>query len=216
MKNNMILNFFFLALFSTISSCDTHEYYKTFDYKNMTFVERTSKTDFCVRKISQTDNKIELEVNYKGTKIKRTYLKKEGYWYSKLKYETIEQPGFAVIYGDIYENEYFIYGDYLIYNDDTSFTMYVDLITEKMYVFDYIKMDDYSLFDLNNPQTGFKWVEDCYTMDDIFYIRNKHYPGQEDEGISIENHRSLANLDIYFWINLDLYNSLTDIKPIDD
>jgi hypothetical protein len=216
MKNNMILNFLFLALFSTISSCDTHEYYKTFDYKTMTFVERTSKTDFCVRKISQTDDKIELEVNFKSSKIKRTYLKKEGYWYSKFKYETVEQHGFAVIYGDIYENEYFIYKDYLIYNYDTSFTMYVDLITEKMYVFDYIKMDDYSLFDLKNPQTAFSWVEDCYTVDDIFFVRKKHYPGQEDEGIIIENYRSLANLDFFYWIDYEIYEPHAGIKQIYD
>jgi hypothetical protein len=216
MKNNMIVNFFFLALFSTISSCDTHEYYKTFDYKTMTFVERTSKTDFCVRKISQTDDKIELEVNFKSSKIKRTYLKKEGYWYSKFKYETVEQHGFAVIYGDIYENEYFIYKDYLIYNYDTSFTMYVDLITEKMYVFDYIKMDDYSLFDLKNPQTAFSWVEDCYTVDDIFFVRKKHYPGQEDEGIIIENYRSLANLDFFYWIDYEIYEPHAGIKQIYD
>ena len=212
----MIVNFFFLALFSTISSCDTHEYYKTFDYKTMTFVERTSKTDFCVRKISQTDDKIELEVNFKSSKIKRTYLKKEGYWYSKFKYETVEQHGFAVIYGDIYENEYFIYKDYLIYNYDTSFTMYVDLITEKMYVFDYIKMDDYSLFDLKNPQTAFSWVEDCYTVDDIFFVRKKHYPGQEDEGIIIENYRSLANLDFFYWIDYEIYEPHAGIKQIYD
>jgi hypothetical protein len=51
----------------------------------MTFVEPIEKSENCVRFICQTENKIELEALNYGNKLKRTFIKKNGYWYSKFK-----------------------------------------------------------------------------------------------------------------------------------
>ncbi len=82
---NIIQTLSIFTLFIVLTSCDNNIYYKTVDYKTMTFVEPIEKSENCVRFISQTENKIELEVLNYGNKLKRTFIKKNGYWYSKFK-----------------------------------------------------------------------------------------------------------------------------------
>ncbi|NMH25090.1 hypothetical protein [Flavobacterium solisilvae] len=197
-------------------SCDKQVYYKTFDYKTMTFVEPTEKTDHCVRFISQTKDKIELEVMYNDFKIKRTFLKKENYWYSKFKYEEPSFPKLKVAYGGIHELHYYIFEDHVVYKDD-AYLVYVDLINNKMYLFDELQIEDYKYVTLKDLQTKEYDVVDYYVNFDTLYERDRGYDSKGNllEEV-INNHSNAPLLDIFFWMDEDIYYLGATKVPIYD
>lgn len=201
-------------VFTLFLSCDKQVYYKTFDYKTMTFVEPTEKTDYCVRFISQTKDKIELEVLYTDFKIKRTFIKKENYWYSKFKYEQPAYPQLKVAYGGIHELHYYIFEDHIVYKDD-YFILYVDLIEKKQYIFFGLQMEDYKYVALKDLQIKEYYVVDYYVNFDTLYERHKYY---DREGTLLEevinNHSNEPLLDIFFWMDKDIYYLGANKVPI--
>jgi hypothetical protein len=216
MKTKIMLYTFLLSIFISFTSCDTGEYYKTFDYKTMTFVKPTTKEKICVRKISQTDDKIEMEVIFDVYKIKRTFIKKEGYWYSKYKYETVDVPNVADSFGDKFEIEYYIYPTHVVYKDDT-FVGFIDLLKEKRSLYYDVKTNDLKNLDLNTVHNKLYYISDFYTMDGILYERKKHYEkGKYDGDIISEVGEYYANLDIFYWLDFEIYTPGAGVEPIYD
>lgn len=214
--NSMVIFLFFTLFSISTTSCDNGEYYKTFDYRTMTFIESISKSDFCVRKISQTDNKIEMEVFFNGNKIKRTFIKKEDYWYSKYKYITINEPGFAVDYGDIFEFEYLIYKDFIITKQDV-FIVYKDLIKKNMSFYECYEDVDIKKIDLSKMQNKLVLIHDYYTMNGNLFRRDKNYQNGKFTGEVIENEpRAYADLDFFYMMDFENYRPSTGRKSIYD
>jgi len=214
-KSNFTVLFF--AIFSLLTGlCDNREYYKTFDYRTMTFVEPTSKSDFCVRKISQTDSKIEMEVFFDGNRIKRTFIKEENYWLSKYKYETVKEPFFATIYGQKFEYDYFIYNDHIISKQD-FFVIDADLIQKKISYYQCYDDMDIKVMDLSKIHDKLWGIRDFYTMYGDLYSRTKYFENGKfmDEGV--DNDSSLyADLDFFFLIDFEIYQRSSGIKRIYD
>ena len=217
MKTHDILqSLLIFTLLIVLTSCDNNLYYTTLDYKTMTFVEPIEKSEKCVRFISQTENKIELEVFNYGNKLKRTYTKREGCWYSKVKYELVHEPGSKTAYGGIHEIEYFIFHDHVVYKQD-SFIVYVDLINDKMYVFDNLKIKNFQKAKLEDLAKNYYSVIDYYVYFDYLYQRNRGYYGNGDLKDEVVNSLSKEPLlDIFFWMDEDIYNLGSVRKPIYD
>jgi hypothetical protein len=193
-------------------SCDDSEYYKTFDYKTMSFKERTSKSDFCVKKISETNDKIEMEVFFDFNKIKRTFIKKDGYWYSKYKFETVDVPFFADAFGDKFEFEYYIYPTHIILTN-YEFVNYVDLDKEEISVYDDVKIKDF-----NKPAKEKLWIKTSFfNSDGHLYENSKYYKHGNFEGDS-SNYKGKydADIDFFYLLDLEIYSPGPGIKPIYD
>jgi hypothetical protein len=211
----IMISILFISLF-TLFSCDDSIYYKTFDYKTMTFVEQINqKTNNCIRFISQTDNKIEMEVFFENNRIKRTFIKKEGYWYSNYKYKTVEVPGYGLTYGKKFEIEYYIYKDHLVYKKD-GFIFYIDLIKEELYLFKGYK-GEYKNVKIDDIKDKLWKIIDYYTEDDILFERNKHYNnGVFDEEIVSGLYDYPPNINIFYWLDLEIYYPGAGVEPVYD
>lgn len=203
-------------LFTVLTSCDSNGYYKTFDYRTMTFVETTEKTENCVRLISQTENKIELEVLYYNNRIRRTFIKRENYWYSKFKYEEPSIPEYKAAYGGVHEIQYFIFYDHIVYKDD-AYLVYVDLMDKKKYFFDELQIENFQNVKLESLIKKDYRVIDYYVSFDTLYQRDRDYFGSGILKEEVINNLSTTPLlDIFFWMDEDIYNLGSTKKPIYD
>ena len=213
---NIIQPLSIFTLFIVLTSCDNNIYYKTFDYKTMTFVEPIEKSEKCVRFISETENKIELEVLNYGNKLKRTFINKNGYWCSKFKYELISIPGTKTANGGKHEIEYFIFPDHVVYKNEV-YLKYVDLINQKMYFFDELKIKNFQNEKLEDFVKKDYRVIDYYVYFDTGYQRDRDYyrSGNLREEVINELSKELLE-DIFFWMDEDIYNLGSTLKPIYD
>lgn len=205
------------TIFSFFTSCDDSVYYKTFDYKTMTFIQPTDKQDNCIRFISQSDTLIELEVicGYHKT-VKRTYIKKDKHWYSKVKYELVGEPEVGLDYGGKHEIEYFIFKDHMVFSDDI-FTMYLDLKTEKEYICKKIKTKKTEDITLNDVKKYDYDQRDYYVYFDVLHERWRCYEKGLFKEEVIEQKLGEPVLDIFYWIDQDIYMySSSDMKFIYD
>jgi hypothetical protein len=210
-----MISILFISLF-TLFSCDDSVYYKTFDYKTMTFINRIDeKTDYCIRFISQTDDKIEMEVIFDVFTIKRTFIKKEGYWYSNYKYKTVPVPGYGLTYGKKFEIEYYIYKNHLVYKKD-GFIFYIDLIKEELYLFKGYK-GEYKNVKIDDIKDKLWIIIDYYTEDGVLFERNKYYNnGVFSQETTTENSYFPAYLDIFYWLDFEVYYPGAGVEPIYD
>jgi hypothetical protein len=211
-----MISILFISLF-TLFSCDDSVYYKTFDYKTMTFVERIDeKTDYCIRFISQTDDKIEMEVFFENNRIKRTFIKKEGYWYSNYKYKTVQVPGYGYTYGKKFEIEYYIFKDHLVYKKE-GFLKYVSFTKQEMLIYDNYKSNNYKDVKTEELKDKLWIIRDYYTEDDILFERNKHYNnGVFDEEIVSGLYDYPPNINIFYWLDLEIYYPGAGVEPVYD
>lgn len=212
-----MISFFCFTILTAFSSCDRGEYYKTFDYQTMTFVEPTTKSDYCVRKISQTEDKIELEVFFDVNRIKRTFIKKKDHWYSSYKYETVKVPLTRLTYGDKFEYEYFIFKDYIISKEDYHFT-YTDLKNSECSIYNYVSTEnlDLSQLDLNTIQNKLSCIKSFYSYDNRFFMKRNNYNKGIFSSVTTEEWDYPTDLDIFYWMNLDIYYPGAGKKPIYD
>lgn len=192
-------------LLSLISSCDNNVYYATFDYKTMTCKNPIKKQENCVRYLSQTKDKIEIEVHYYGNVIKRTFIKKENHWYSKFKYEEISIPSMRVSYGGIHEVHYYIFPTHVVYKDEV-YLNYIDLIENKMYMFDGQYNKNIKDSKLEELQVQNYYVVDYYENLGTLFERDRTYNGKGNlKEEVINNHSNEPLLDIFFWMDEDIY-----------
>jgi hypothetical protein len=212
-----MLCFFSIFILTIFNSCDNGEYYKSFDYKTMTFIEPTTKSDYCIRKISQTDDKIEMEVFFDVNKIKRTFIKKKNHWYSSYKYETVKVPLTRLTYGDKFEYEYFIFKDYVISKEDYFF-IYTDLKNSECSIYNYVSTEnlDLSQLDLNTIQDKLSCIESFYSSNDRLFIKRKNYNKGIFSSVTIDERGFSSDLDIFYWMNLEIYYPGVGKKPIYD
>ena len=212
---------FLLFIITSFVSCDDAQYYRTFDYKTMEFIDPIEKNDHCVKLISKTADKIELEVIYNYKKVKRTYLKKEGFWYSKYKYKTVPVPGYAVKYGENYEVEYYIYENYIVYYEDPAYC-YVDLNEKKLYYNSKLKFRNPNLklkeLDLEGITKHYYRIVEYYTEDGTLINKRTSYTDgvKNEDGERIEETNHFADLDIFFWLDLDIYSPAAGVEPVYD
>ena len=212
---------FFIVLFSSFVSCDDAHYYRTFDYKTMEFIDPIEKNDYCVKLISKTADKIELEVIYAYNKVKRTFIKKDGYWYSKYKYKTVPVLGYAVKYGENFEVEYYIFENYIVYLKE-DFYYYVDL-NEKLIFYStelIYKNRKLNLKNLDLEQIkkyDYKRKEYYTENETLICKRNSFVNGVKNEdGERIEETNHFADLDIFFWLDIEIYSPGAGVEPIYD
>lgn len=211
-----MLNIIFLFFITSFISCDDSEYYKTFDYKTMSFKELTSKSDFCVRKISQTDDKIEMEVFFDFNKIKRTFIKKDGYWYSKYKFEMFDMPIIKDKPGVIHECEYYIYPTHIIFTS-YEFIIFIDLNKEEIKVYDGIENNDIKNLDFNKFQDKLYYVSSFYMLDSVLYERVQKYRNSNFTGENTRDHGDYyVDLDFFYLLDIENYSHNPGIKPIYD
>ncbi len=211
-----MLNIIFLFFITSFMSCDDSEYYKTFDYKTMSFKELTSKSDFCVKKISQTDDKIEMEVFFDFNKIKRTFIKKDGYWYSKYKFETVDVPFFADAFGDKFEIEYYIYPTYIIYTNN-PLILYVDLNKEEVSVYVDVEIKKFNIIDLKENKKKLFSTSSYYISDSFLYEKIRWYDdGNLGGETTYDQGKYDADIDFFYLLDLEIYSPGPGIKPIYD
>jgi hypothetical protein len=189
----------------------------------MEFIDPIEKNDHCVKLISKTADKIELEVIYAYNKVKRTYIKKDGYWYSKYKYKTVPVTGYAVKYGENYEVEYYIFEDYIVYLKDNIYR-YVDLNEKKLYtnadlIYKYKVLNlNLKELDLEGITKHYYYVDEYYTEDEALINKSTSFTDRikNEDGVRIERTNHYPNLDIFFWLDLEIYSPHAGVEPIYD
>lgn len=205
---------------SLFPSCDNNLYYKTFDYKTMSCKNPTDKSDYSVKLLTATKNKIELEVFFDSNTIKRTFIKKKNYWYSNVKYEDNSIPGTGVAYGGKFESEYYIFKDHIVFNYD-HFLFYVDLVTNKIYYFTRIKnfnIHNYIYVNIEDLMSHNEYnIVEYNVYYDRLYERTIYYGAGGkliDDGTEISSYDK--DLNIFFLLDVDLYSYLAGRKFIYD
>ncbi len=116
----------------------------------------------------------------------------------------------------MHEIEYFIFPDHVVYKQD-SFIVYVDLINEKMYVFDNLNIKNFQNEKLEDLVKKDYRVIDYYVYFDTWYQRDRDYYRSGNLKEEVINELSKEPLeDIFFWMDEDIYNLGSTLKPIYD
>jgi hypothetical protein len=211
-KTSIFVVLIMFPLLCSLSSCDDCTYYKTFDYKTMTFINPIKKSDCCVRFISQTEDKIELEVIYHGRKIKRTFIKKEGYWYSKYKYEVLDYLGKVE---NTIEMDYYIFKDYIVYEEFRVF--YIDLLSNKIYYFENKKNKALKDITLSDVKEGEYDLIEYYPYFGRTYVRRSDwFKDKLIDKVEQEYSELWGKEDFFYTMDVEIYYFMDRTRPIYD